>query len=67
MRVCVYARMYSHFAEVSKIAQDAARAGTQAPEQEHRNTSDHHKSSTRAGAHPQERERDQSERTSARV
>ena len=34
MRVCmrVGAWVRSHFAEVSKIAQDAARAGTQAPE-----------------------------------
>ena len=59
-RVCVCACMYvrSHFAEVSKIAQDAPRAGTQAPER-HR-TQEHKRP-------PQEPkpERDQSERTSA--
>ncbi len=36
MRVCSYARMYSLFADVSKIVQDAPRTGTQAPEPEHR-------------------------------
>lgn len=65
--VCVCA-CAPHFAKVSKIVQDAARAG--AREHKHqsdhhtRNTSDHHESS-RAGAQPQARERDQSERTSA--
>ncbi len=51
MRICVYACMYAHLANISKIVQDATRAGTQqAPEPEHhRSTSDHHKS-TRAGA-----------------
>ena len=29
MRVRVYAHMYSHLANISKIAQDAPRAGTQ--------------------------------------
>ena len=66
VRVCA-----PHFAEVSKIAQDAPRAGAKEHKQQsdhhHRNTSDHHKSSTTAGAQPQERERDQSERTSARA
>ena len=32
-----------HFAEVSKIVQDAPRAGTQQPEQPPANTSDHHR------------------------
>lgn len=32
MRVCMRVCVYSHFADVSKIAQDAPRAGTQAPE-----------------------------------
>ena len=44
-RMCVR----SHFAEVSKIVQDATRTGTQRPERPPPNTSDHHKSSTRAG------------------
>ena len=50
-RVCVYVRMWvrgcaPHLANISKIVQDATGATTT----EHRNTSDHHKSSTRAGA-----------------
>ena len=76
-RVCVCAYVCAcapHFAEVSKMAQDAPGATTRAGAKEHKhqsdhhtkNTSDHHKSSTTtgAGAQPQERERDQSERTS---
>ena len=61
VRVCVCA---PHFAEVSKMAQDAPGATTRAGAKEHKHRSDHHKS-TRAGARPQERECDQSERTSA--
>ena len=70
MRVCmrVGAWVRSHFAEVSKIVQDAPGAKEHKHQSDHhkRNTSDHHKSSTTtgAGAQPQERERDQSERTS---
>ena len=61
-RVCVYVRMWvrgcvcgcaPHLANISKIVQDATRAGRNTSTRattEHRNTSDHHKSSTRAGA-----------------
>ena len=56
--VCAYEGAWArgcapYFAEVSKIAQDATRAGRNTSTRattEHRNTSDHHKSSTRAGA-----------------
>ena len=41
MRVCVGARVYSHFANLSKIVQDATRAGTQRPERPPPNTGTH--------------------------
>ena len=41
MRVGAWVRSY--FAEVSKIVQDAPRAGTQTPEHHNRNTSDHYR------------------------
>ena len=47
MRVCMRVCVYAHFANLSKIVQDATRAGTQEqerPERERRNTS------TEAGA-----------------
>ena len=49
-RVCVYVRMWvrgcvcgcaPHLANISKMAQDATRAGTQAPEPEHQRTQEH--------------------------
>lgn len=46
MRVCVYACMYAHLANISKIVQDAARAGAQAPNTGTRATT----TSTEAGA-----------------
>ena len=54
-RVCVYvcAWVRSHFAEVSKMAQDATRSGTQRPgrppragAKEHKHQSDHHNRNT---------------------
>ena len=73
-RVCVYACMralpiLSRLAKWHRMHPEPERpprAGAQKHKHQsdhHRNTSDHHKSSM-AGAQPQERERDQSERTS---
>ena len=51
-RVCVCACMYvrSHFAEVSKIAQDATRAGAQAPGRPPKREQHHRTQATEAGA-----------------
>ena len=63
MCVCAYVGACApYLANISKIVQDATRAGTQAPERPQATT-------TRAAPEPerppQERERDHSERTSA--
>ena len=50
VRGCVGAWVRSHFAEVSKIAQDAPRAGTQAPERPPNTRTQATTTSTRAGA-----------------
>ena len=49
VRGCVGAWVRSHFAEVSKIVQDAPRAGTRAPEQPRPNRNAATKATTRAG------------------